>query len=140
MTAPRCPECRKALIVLELHGVEVDHCVQCGGTWLDAGELELLLERAGVGPRRIREALRTKARGPREGRRCPRCRRRLRRLAIGDTAAIELDRCDLGHGLWFDRGEMEAVVRLLGEGELGVVAGFFSEVYRHQLGAGGRSG
>ncbi len=139
MTAPLCPDCRKPLIVLELHGVEVDHCVRCGGTWLDAGELELLLELAGVGSRRIREALAARAWAPRERRRCPRCRRRLRPLALGEAAPVMLDRCGLGHGLWFDRGEMEAVVRLLGEGELGVVAGFFSEVYRHHLGAGGRS-
>jgi len=30
------------MVVLELDRVEVDHCLVCGGLWLDAGELELL--------------------------------------------------------------------------------------------------
>ena len=32
------------MITLELEDVEIDHCLDCGGIWLDAGELELLLD------------------------------------------------------------------------------------------------
>ena len=39
-----CPVCREPMIVLELNQVEVDFCLACEGIWLDAGELELLLE------------------------------------------------------------------------------------------------
>ncbi|MCX5637555.1 MAG: zf-TFIIB domain-containing protein, partial [Planctomycetota bacterium] len=38
-----CPVCKNAMITLELEDVEIDHCTDCGGIWLDAGELELLL-------------------------------------------------------------------------------------------------
>ena len=38
-----CPVCKKAMVVLELDQVEIDHCLSCSGIWLDAGELELLL-------------------------------------------------------------------------------------------------
>jgi len=38
-----CPVCKNAMITLELEEVEIDHCTNCGGIWLDAGELELLL-------------------------------------------------------------------------------------------------
>jgi Zn-finger nucleic acid-binding protein len=31
------------MIVLELEEVEIDHCLKCGGIWLDSGELEMLL-------------------------------------------------------------------------------------------------
>ena len=31
------------MITLELEDVEIDYCTECGGIWLDAGELELLL-------------------------------------------------------------------------------------------------
>jgi Zn-finger nucleic acid-binding protein len=31
------------MITLELADVEIDYCTDCGGIWLDAGELELLL-------------------------------------------------------------------------------------------------
>ncbi|MCL4278881.1 MAG: zf-TFIIB domain-containing protein, partial [Ignavibacteriaceae bacterium] len=39
-----CPVCNNPMIVLELEQVEVDYCTNCAGVWLDAGELELLLE------------------------------------------------------------------------------------------------
>ena len=39
-----CPVCKNAMITLELEDVEIDHCLDCGGIWLDAGELELLLD------------------------------------------------------------------------------------------------
>ena len=35
-----CPVCKEPMLVLELDTVEIDHCARCGGTWLDAGELE----------------------------------------------------------------------------------------------------
>jgi Zn-finger nucleic acid-binding protein len=38
-----CPVCQDAMITLELSDVENDYCTDCGGIWLDAGELELLL-------------------------------------------------------------------------------------------------
>jgi Zn-finger nucleic acid-binding protein len=30
----------------ERHGVEIDHCPQCRGVWLDRGELDKIIERA----------------------------------------------------------------------------------------------
>lgn len=38
-----CPACGMTLSTLALRGVEVDKCFSCGGTWLDAGELEQLM-------------------------------------------------------------------------------------------------
>ena len=38
-----CPVCKNAMITLELADVEIDYCTDCGGIWLDAGELEMLL-------------------------------------------------------------------------------------------------
>ncbi|MHC4733577.1 MAG: TFIIB-type zinc ribbon-containing protein [Planctomycetota bacterium] len=38
-----CPVCKNAMITLELQEVEIDHCIECGGIWLDSGELEMLL-------------------------------------------------------------------------------------------------
>ena len=34
----QCPVCNRPMISLELHEVEVDHCVACGGVWLDSGD------------------------------------------------------------------------------------------------------
>ena len=38
-----CPVCHNALITLALAEVEIDHCIECGGIWLDGGELEILI-------------------------------------------------------------------------------------------------
>ena len=38
----RCPRCGGHLVEHEHHGVKIDTCPDCNGTWLDAGELEQL--------------------------------------------------------------------------------------------------
>lgn len=47
----RCPKCGAQLTERELHHIKVDACTECGGLWLDSGELELLraTERHGFG-------------------------------------------------------------------------------------------
>ena len=45
-----CPKCGHELITIGLHGVEVDRCAHCNGLWLDAGELEQVMERDGGSP------------------------------------------------------------------------------------------
>ena len=44
----KCPTCADSTLVMsERQGVEIDYCPQCRGIWLDRGELDKLLERAG---------------------------------------------------------------------------------------------
>ena len=38
----KCPKCGMDLREIELHGVKVDQCANCGGVFLDAGELDQL--------------------------------------------------------------------------------------------------
>ena len=38
----KCPRCCIDLTEREYHQVKIDECAQCGGTWLDKGELDLL--------------------------------------------------------------------------------------------------
>ena len=128
-----CPNCKKPMVVLELEGVEVDRCLQCGGTWLDAGELELVLRLAGAAAEKVVPFLESGAGGVRGSRRCPRCRRKLRVFKAGKDKNVELDRCPRGHGLWFDASELEAVVSSAAEGDAAHVARFFSEIYRSEL-------
>lgn len=33
----------------ERNGIEIDYCPQCRGVWLDRGELDKIIERAGTG-------------------------------------------------------------------------------------------
>jgi len=123
-----CPVCREPLLGFEFEGVEIDRCPGCGGIWLDAGELEMITERAGVPPGELGEALARSAGGTRTRRRCPRCPRRLREIRIGKNGSVAIDRCPWGQGLWFDAGEVEAVIRSFAGGQEGVVARFFAEL------------
>ena len=38
----KCPKCGADLKEREMHGVKVDACPECHGTWLDQGEVALL--------------------------------------------------------------------------------------------------
>ena len=40
----KCPKCGCDLQEREHHHVKVDECAECGGIWLDKGELEMIEE------------------------------------------------------------------------------------------------
>lgn len=43
----RCPTCDDVqLIISSREGIEIDHCPQCRGVWLDRGELDKIIDRA----------------------------------------------------------------------------------------------
>ncbi|HEY9281936.1 MAG TPA: zf-TFIIB domain-containing protein [Pyrinomonadaceae bacterium] len=45
-----CPHCESVRLVMsERQGIEIDYCPQCRGVWLDRGELDKIIERAGAG-------------------------------------------------------------------------------------------
>lgn len=130
-----CPVCREPMIAYQLEGVEIDRCLECGGTWLDAGELETLAELADADLSKLARALEEQRGARRTDRRCPRCPRRLREFRLGERDQVEIDRCPGNHGLWFDRGEMAAVIHAYATGKGGAVAGFFAELYRSESGS-----
>jgi Zn-finger nucleic acid-binding protein len=110
-----CPVCENAMVTLELAEVEIDHCIQCGGTWLDAGELEVLLDEPSEA-RRLLDSFQEASAASEKARRCPICRRRMVKVVAGRSQPpLLIDRCRRRHGLWFDRGELEG---LLQRGEL----------------------
>ena len=46
----RCPVCDdQQLAISSREGVEIDYCPQCRGVWLDRGELDKIIDRAGPG-------------------------------------------------------------------------------------------
>lgn len=42
-----CPVCDVDLQMSERQGIEIDYCPKCRGVWLDRGELDKIIERAG---------------------------------------------------------------------------------------------
>ena len=45
-----CPKCRGMLETYTFEGVALDRCRECGGIWMDKGELEGVLGKAARGP------------------------------------------------------------------------------------------
>ena len=43
-----CPVCGLVLVMTERHGIEIDYCPKCRGVWLDRGELDKIIEHAGL--------------------------------------------------------------------------------------------
>ncbi len=106
-----CPACKEPMIVLELDEVEIDHCISCGGIWLDEGELELLL---GTSTEKDKFLISFKAdKHTKEKRRnCPICLKRMDKVLYGQDRKILIDKCCQNDGLWFDLGELEEIIKM----------------------------
>jgi uncharacterized protein len=44
----KCPVDDAELLMTDRQGIEIDYCPKCRGVWLDRGELDKLIERAGA--------------------------------------------------------------------------------------------
>ena len=116
-----CPACKEPMIVLELEEVEVDHCVSCGGIWLDAGELELLLGNSAEKDKLLarlsakpRASFQVDKTTEEKSRRCPICLKRMEKVICGVDMGKEvlIDKCRRNDGMWFDSGELEEIIKM----------------------------
>jgi Zn-finger nucleic acid-binding protein len=121
----RCPACNEPAIALELDGVEIDRCPACSGIWLDEEEIAWLAPYSETASRPLAEALRKGAIGPDSKRRCPRCDRSMRQ---GVMSSVELDRCPVGHGIWFDSGEVETFLAGAHQGDSAAAAAAIADI------------
>ncbi|NOY76115.1 MAG: hypothetical protein GXP32_10060 [Kiritimatiellaeota bacterium] len=113
-----CPECNDEMLVIELENVEIDFCDECGGIWLDEGELDLLLAVDSKRNSSIASALVAPAPPKGKGeRKCPVCGKRMLLVDIpldsdapkSPATLVEVDKCPRNHGLWFDKGELRSI-------------------------------
>jgi Zn-finger nucleic acid-binding protein len=101
----------------------MQECPGCDGTWMDRTDFErLCAERAADAPALPPATPRGPARGARRRepiryRRCPACGRFMNRVNFARHSGIVVDVCR-EHGLFFDRGELHAVVTFIREGGL----------------------
>ncbi|MHC4227421.1 MAG: TFIIB-type zinc ribbon-containing protein [Planctomycetota bacterium] len=101
-----CPVCKNAMITLELEDVEIDYCTDCGGIWLDAGELELLLDEPEKA-RSLLDSFSVDSESAEARRKCPICDKKMQKIIVGSSKPnLLIDKCRKGDGLWFDKGEL----------------------------------
>ena len=107
-----CPVCNKGLIVLELNQVEIDFCYSCKGIWLDAGELELLLEGASEKDHLL-SSFHSEKRMKEKMKKCPICSRKMEKILCGrEDEKIRIDKCKKNDGYWFDTGELQTIIKM----------------------------
>ncbi len=99
--------------------VEIDECPACKGTFLDDGELERIQAAIEKDHRKelarpvdtVREEFEAEREEALPLVACPKCATTMERRRYGLGSQTVIDVCPQGHGLWLDRGELEALER-----------------------------
>ena len=104
-----CPVCKKPMIILELNQVEIDFCDTCEGIWLDAGEIELLLNDS-PGKDNVFSSLTSIANVKEKKIRCPLCNKKMDKVKIDAGGLVIIDKCKLNEGYWFDKNELQKIL------------------------------
>ena len=135
-----CPVCKIDALIVEYKNIELDTCPKCQGVWFDSGELELLLEAAGLGE--SEKYLGDIAVAPdvttsEKKRRCPVCRRKMKKHYIDKESKIMVDVCTGGHGIWFDGNEVTQLIKTLSakaseKSAAQDVLGFIGEMFKYK--------
>ena len=113
-----CPACTGDMVVVEYQQIELDFCPKCHGIWFDSGELGFMLEKSGINGASIGDPTHlTPAKTDEKIRKCPLCRRPMSKNYIGDHPAVMIDVCRNREGLFFDGGEVRALLEQLPHGD-----------------------
>jgi Zn-finger nucleic acid-binding protein len=105
-----CLSCNATLATAEWKDVEVDYCPECGGVWLDEGELELLL-RSAEAAKHYLHSLDPGHQNKEKQRKCPICRKKMEIVLCG-RGMVPVDKCAEDHGLWCDSGELHDILKV----------------------------
>lgn len=126
-----CPVCKNAMITLELADVEIDHCTDCGGIWLDSGELELLLGEP-TNAKQLLDSFKIDSNPTENPRKCPICDKKMKKIIAGvSTPTLLIDKCPKGDGLWFDKGELHNIIDRASLDEDNKIQKLLADMFRH---------
>ena len=128
-----CPVCEQsAMITLELNDVEIDYCIQCKGIWLDAGELELLLNEPNKAKKLLASFI-VDSESNEKVRKCPICYKKMQKIIVGSSKPrLLIDKCRKGHGLWFDNGELQDIVERAQLDENNKIKTLLADMFSHK--------
>ena len=127
-----CPVCKNTMVVLELEQIEIDYCASCGGIWLDAGELELLLETKEERARLLNLLIEDNS-VKEKSYRCPICSKKMEKVFVGEERKILIDKCKRNHGLWLDKGELEEVIQLGSQNRDGKIINLLKQMFESKI-------
>ena len=134
-----CPTCQAKLHKEKFEGVEIDHCLTCGGVWLDHGELDRLVDRRD----RLVEFTSVDHDSGIHGdnhpkRHCPHCNKVMKKVdLLEENSGIIYDYCPACEGFWLDQGEIARTKQYLKEKGKGITN--FVRSLTYMLGVAGPS-
>src|SRR4051794_35311314 len=114
----KCPRCGSSFSSVQSDGVQVDACSRCGGEWLDAGELQTLVEHHDAvftaeeiaSLDAVNKEIFTAERDDHDELDCPHCEGvRMEHFNYGDTSGIILHKCPECGGIWTDKDQLQKV-------------------------------
>jgi Zn-finger nucleic acid-binding protein len=116
-----CPECRRDLLPVNIGSVTLDECAACGGVFVDPPSFERLCaerEQQAVVLQAVFPLPTARAPRPERYWPCPVCGRLMNRQNFARLSGVIVDVCK-GHGVWFNHGELHAIVEFVRAGGLG---------------------
>ena len=112
-----CPVDGTKLEAHPINSIHVGECDRCKGLWFEQAELHKALEESGPGLDWLDFDL-WSDHGSFEAdwstRKCPSCGKNMATISYADTE-VTVDFCVVGHGIWLDKGEFQAIIAALQE-------------------------
>lgn len=111
----KCLLCDSDLHELQLHGGHLEQCPDCGGIWLDRGELDAIVDAEDGDVRWMDLDLWSEALEAGENvshRQCPNGHGPLAILRYGKSK-VEVEVCPTCGGIWLDAGELDKIIEYL---------------------------
>ncbi len=105
-----CPVCKEPMLAVEYEDIEIDCCPECQGIWLDEGELDLLFGDHALTVNFLTGGDPDAARGE-QARPCPLCDAPMSKAVSAGPKPVVHDFCPQDHGLWFDGGELQTIIK-----------------------------
>lgn len=111
-----CPRCKSVLASKQYENINIDNCAQCGGIWLDKGELQPILTARDIHfsheliEKTLKEAHSSIPKADVIALlACPKCSEPMHALNYNYSSGVIINTCPNGHGIWFDKDELEEV-------------------------------
>ena len=121
----KCPRCNIDMASIKLGPEQMRECESCGGLWVEVAAFEKICAS------REEQSVVLGGASPAPGHQgsgneiqiryvpCPQCRELMNRINFARCSGVIVDVCK-GHGTWFDRDELSAIVQFIRDGGLDV--------------------
>jgi len=107
---PRCPVCMVKTDMIKYEGVPVYNCGSCGGHWVTASRLDVILARREIvmpDPVKVKMISIADEADSKDTLWCWSCGKEMEKSQFKFWPDIQIDHCPKCHGIWLDRGELE---------------------------------